>query len=268
MIIPENKTKQLVNMGLLLLTVLSLFVLFKFINEAKETRFIGSEFAYQNTISVTGEGEVVAIPDVATFTFTVREEAKDVASAQEVVTREMNAILDLLKENDVEEKDIKTLSYNIYPQYDYIRIQCITYPCEPGREELRGYEVNHAVQVKVRDTEAVGNLLSLVGNEGADNVSGINFSIDDEDTLKADAREQAIEDAEEKAKRLAKDLGVRIVRVASFYEDRGYPGVMYAESRAYGGDAMMDGAVSYPTANIPVGENTIRSTVTITYQIR
>jgi len=266
--ISKEKSKQLVNVVLVLFVILSLFFFFKFINEIKKSGHIGREVGMQNSISVSGMGEVVALPDVATFSFTVREEFDEVSKAQEDVTNKMNAILDALKTEGIEEKDIKTTGYNIYPQYDYSNIQCLSYPCPPSRQTLRGYEVSHSVMIKVQDTEKTGDLLELVGSFDVDNVSGISFSIDDTEAPEEEARSLAIKDAQKQAEKLADDLGVKLVRVMSFYENN-YPGPYYYDSYAMmgkGDAALGEGGRVSPT--IPTGENTIQSQVTITYEIR
>ncbi len=77
----------------------------------------------------------------------------------------------------------------------------------------------------------------------------------------------AIDDAKEKAESLSKDLGVKLVRIISFYEnsnDGGYPYPMYAESKAIGGDM----AVTNVAPSLSTGENKIMSNVTITYEIK
>lgn len=255
----DKRQQQIGVVFLVLLVLLSIFFLAKTMNEFERRGASG----HLPTITVSGEGEVVAIPDVATFSFSVQEERDTTAAAQESVTEQMNTILDLLKDEGIEEKDIKTTNYSIFPQYDFI--QCISAPCPPSRRELRGYEVSHTIEVKIRDTEEVGDVLALVGDAGADNVSGINFSIDDEEALREEARAKAIEDARAKAKQLAEDLDVRIKGVVSFNES-GDESIYYARQESLAMDGMGGGPSASPS--IPSGENTILSRVHITYEIR
>ncbi len=212
-----------------------------------------------NTITVTGKGEVMAKPDIATISFGVIEEGMDVAKAQEASAIKMNKIIDTIKSSGVEDKDIKTTNYSIYPRYDYLRVN-YTYG---GKQVLAGYDVSQTVQVKIRDLTKIGEILSAVG-DSVTNVSGPNFSIDEEDTIKAQAKEEAIKNAREEAKKLAKSLGVRLVRITSFSEGGVYP--VY-----YGMEKSMTAGIGGADAiapEIPVGENTITSNVTITYEIR
>ena len=235
----------------------------KLASEIKSYGFIGTDARF-DTITVFGEGETFAIPDIAEFSFSVHKKAKTVLEAQNQSAEAINAITSYLRENGAEERDIKTVSYSVNPRYEYPEIRCITYPCpQPGTRELVGYEVNQSIQVKVRDTDKAGEFLSGVGERGATDVSGIALSIDDDEGLQEEARDMAIKDAREKAAKLAKQLDVKLVRVISFSESGNFP--IY-ESYAFGkggGDALES-----IVPEIPVGENKIISNVTITYQIK
>lgn len=249
------------------LVLLGLFLFVQTINGLKEYRYIGGNGMVSNVISVTGEGEEFVTPDVATFTFSMTEVGKDVKDAQDKVTQKIDAALGALKNLGIEEKDIRTTDYNAYPKYEYNQIICITYPCESGRQELVGYEVSQTISVKVRNIDESGEAIDAVAKTGITNVSGLSFVVDNEDEAQRIARQEAITDAEMKAEQLAKDLGVRLVRIVSFSENNGgYPMPYYsakAESAVMlgmGGDAMN------PT--LPTGENRIVSQVTITYEIR
>lgn len=217
-----------------------------------------------NSISVNGEGEVFAVPDLATFSFSVSHDASTITEAQEQVTQKTDIILTKLKDLGIEEKDVKTTDYSAYPKYVYIPIVCAVAPCPPGRPEQDGYTVSHSVSVKVRDADKVGDAVAVVGSNGALNVSGVSFTTDDPDILVAKARELAIDDAKKKAKTLSKDLGVRLGKVISFYENPNGLTPYYDE--AYGGDGVVARSASVPT--LPVGENTIRVVVSVTYEIK
>ena len=214
-----------------------------------------------NTITVAGKGEVVVKPDIATVSFGVTAENLDVAKAQTTATTKMNSIINLLKEKGVAEKDIKLTNYNIYPRYDYVQAQ--VYPYNNGKQVLAAYVVSQTVEVKIRDISKAGEILSGVGSIGVTDVSGLTFTVDNEDTIKDQARDLAITDAKAQAKVLAKGLDVRLVKITSFSEGGNYP--MYSvmnKSMALG--AAADSA----TPQVPMGENKITSTVSITYEIR
>lgn len=250
------------------LGVLALFLLVATIKVLKEYRFVGSGVTATNTITVSGSGEVFAVPDIATFSVTVQEEAKEVKPAQDAATKKSNDIFAYLKSEGVDEKDIQTTDYNVYPQYDYMQATvCREGYCPPGKQVLRGYQVSMTLTVKVRDTKKAGDLLSGVGSRGATQVSGLSFTIDDEDALKAEAREKAIEKARAKADQLADQLGVSVVRVVGFSEDGNYP-IYYAKAEMSMAVDGRGGAAMPPSPEIPTGQNKITSNVSITYEIR
>lgn len=249
------------------LGVLALFLLIATLSELKNYRFIGSGVTATNTITVSGEGEVFAVPDTATFSVTVQEEAKEVKDAQDVATGKSNEIVAYLKSQGIDEKDIQTTDYNVYPQYDYVNTVCTNGYCPPGKQTLRGFQVSQTLTVKVRDTKKAGDLLSGVGSRGASSVSGLSFTIDDQKALEAEARGKAIDDARGKAEALAHQLGVSLVRIVGFSENGNYP-IYYAKAEMSMAADGRGGEAVPPSPEIPVGENKIVSNVSVTYEIK
>jgi uncharacterized protein len=217
-------------------------------------------------ITVQGEGEVMAKPDIGEFSFSVMAEGKTAAEAQDKSAQALNAALAFLKEGGVEDKDVKTSNYYLNPKYRYDTGVCTTMYCPPSNPVIDGYEVSQTVTVKVRDLNKSGDLISGVGDKGATNISGLSFTIDDMTDLKSQAREAAIADAKANADKLAKDLGVRIVRMTGYWENEGGMYPMYDRSYMGGDMAMAEEAKMSP--QMPVGENEIKSTVSITYEVR
>lgn len=223
----------------------------------------------ENTITFSGHGEVTATPDIANVYFTISKEAKTVKEAQSLVAQVEKKSLDFLRSKNILDKDIKTTNASFYPKYEYqydakIMIPCAEYGCpRPGKNVIVGYTASESITVKVRNTDEVGEVMQGLGTLGVSDLSGPNFSIDNEDGLKMAARRKAIEDAKTKAKALARDLGINLGKITSFSESGNYPVPMYAKSMM----AADSGSGSAP-AELPKGENTISSDVTITYQIR
>ncbi|MGB3922057.1 MAG: SIMPL domain-containing protein [Minisyncoccia bacterium] len=258
-----ESTQNVFKWGKIVLIVLAVFLAAEALGSLKGLKAIDPAY---NSISVSGEGEIVAPPDVAVFSFSVSADAKSVSDAQGEVTEKMNSILDGLETMGVEEKDIKTTDYSIWPKYKYEPLICTTMYCPPSRQVEDGYTVTHSVSVKVRKTEQAGEALALVGEKGATNLSGISFVVDDPDKILEEARAMAIADAKEKAKALSKDLGVRLVRVVSFYDNTGGGIPSYGEAMGMGGDMVRN--IKAPAPTIPMGENKITVNVTVVYEIR
>jgi uncharacterized protein YggE len=227
--------------------------------------YIGKQFPSMNTIAVSGKGEAISIPDIATFSFSVTETAKTVKQAQDLATAKINKSLVDVKAKGVEDKDIKTLSYSINPKYEYSQGVCNQYGCPNGRSVLVGYEVSQSIQVKVREISKAGEMFDTLGKVGIENVNGLTFSIDDIEYIKSIARANAIKNAEAKAEKIAKDLGVSLVKVISFYDssDDQYP--MYA--REVMSPDMMSAKASV-APSVPTGEQKVTANVSVTYEIR
>lgn len=244
------------------LILLSVFLATKIVSEIYTWNDTTGDYA-TNTITVEGRAEVQAIPDVATFSFGVNETGESVEAAQTEASKKMNLAIAYLRENGVAEEDIKTANFSVNPHYEYGFCQGIV--CPPQRQEVVGYDVNQMVEVKVRDIEKAGEFLAGITAQNITNVSGLQFVIDDTDALKEEARSKAVLAARAKADKLAKDLGVKIKKVVSFYENNHGGGPVYFESKnsAFGGDVQ-----SSVIPDLPAGENTIVSTVSVTYEIR
>lgn len=219
------------------------------------------------TISVSGEGEVLAVPDIGRFSFSVTAEAMTAAEAQAAMGEKVNAILSYLREQGIEDKDIKVENYNLYPKWRYEERVCafgVSY-CPPGERVQDGFEVTESVAVKVRDTAKAPEVIGGVGERGATNISNLDFTVDDTNALKAEARAKAIADANEKAGVLAKQLGVRVVRLASYYEENSYY-EPYAKTMSY--DMMAEEAMGMGGAELPVGEDSTTVRVNVTFEVQ
>lgn len=218
------------------------------------------------TINVSGEGEVMVVPDIGSFTFGVQAEGEDAVSAQSNSAEAINAITAFLRESGVEERDIETSNYNLNPKYTYEQRTCAAGSyCPPGERVVDGFEVSQMITVKIRDLDAAGVLISGVGDRGATNISSLSFTIDDTDSLIEEARAAAIADAKTNADILAKQLGVKVVKMVGYYEEE--DGM---SPKVYGGEFMersfmADAAIA---PDMPVGEDAVNVKVNITYEIQ
>lgn len=245
------------------LAILALFLLAQTITIA--ANFGRPSVPATDIITVQGAGQATLPPDVARISFTVENTAVAVAAAQAATTKQANAALDFVKGQGIAEKDIKTLSYNIAPQYSYSN------PCPRGAlcpdyggtPKVTGYQVSQTIQVTMRDLTTVGAMLGGLGKLEVQNVSGPAFALDDSTAGYDAARADAIDKAKTQASRLAKQLGVRLGKIVNFSESSGgyaYPADYGIRASAYESKAV--------TPNIPTGENTYSASVSITYAIR
>ncbi|MFA5052922.1 MAG: SIMPL domain-containing protein [Parcubacteria group bacterium] len=234
----------------------------------------GSAASYVNTysksiepssfrnFSVSAEGEAVGIPDVAEFTVgVVTEGGTNIGTLQDENTAKTNAIISFVKENGVEDKDVKTSWYDISPRYTTCYGDGI---CPP--RQIVGYTISSSITVKMRDFSKTGDILSGVITKGANTVSSLTFKIDDEDATRKEARDKAISKAKIKAKELADSAGFKVGRLLSINE--GYATPYYAAGAvmdSYYKEAALSSRT--PVALEP-GSQELTVTVTLTYEIK
>ena len=174
------------NVFLVSLTVLTgVFI----VNKLKEGQYIGQEIETRNTITVSDTGEVYTKPDLVLTTFSVVNEAKTVAEALSQNAKDMNGVIGFVKSQGVEDKDLRTTSFNISPRYEwYDETQCEIYPCPTGKRVLVGYEVQQSLEVKIRGMEKIGTIIEGATEFGANQAGDLQFTIDKQDELKKQAR--------------------------------------------------------------------------------
>lgn len=218
-------------------------------------------------ISVTGKGEKDVKPDVAVVTLGVVSQGRQLKDVQDKNSQKLNAVTDFVKSEGVAENDLKTTQYDIEPQYQYYSTpSCYAAPCPPVRPpEITAYQIQSTLEIKVRDLKKVDEILAGVIENGANEIQSTVFKVDDADAVMAEARALAIKDAEEKAEKLAKDLGVHLGKIMNFNESG--PGVPGQD--VYGMGAGMGVAMKAAAApSVQPGEQNIKSEVTIGYEIK
>jgi len=205
-------------------------------------------------LSVSGEGRASAAPDMAVLGLGVSAKAATVKVASSQAQEAMSDLLDSLENNGVEEKDIQTSQFSIYPEYDY----------RNGEQILTGYRVSHMVQVKVRDIDKAGEVIDDAVEAGGDllQVQSISFTIDDTTALRSEARQQAVADAQAKADELASLAGVTLGKATYITESISTPYPQPYFDR--GGVYAMEEA---PAIEISAGELEVVVSVHITYAI-
>ncbi len=204
----------------------------------------------ERSFTVSGEGKVVAVPDIAQLSIGVLTEGgKNLTELQKQNTEKINRIISYLKEQKIDEKDIKTEYYNISPRYQ--STPCPVYfqtypeiirPC-PSSPEIIGYSISQTISVKVRDLSKAGDILAGVVERGANTVYGPNFTIDEPIKLQNQAREEAIKQAREKAKSIAKAGGFRLGKLISIQEGFSGPPIIYGlEAKGGAGPSIEPGS--------------------------
>ena len=205
-------------------------------------------------ISVYGSGSAFGAPDVAMLQMGVSVLKPSVKQAREQAASAMQDVLDSMKDNGIDEKDIQTTYFSVQAEYNYV----------DDRQELRGFRVTNIVTAKLRDIDKTGDVLDDAIKAGGDlvEVQSVNFTIDDPDELRQEARREAVEDARQKAEALAELAGVKMGKPLSIFESGGPVPVSYR------GAAEMEALpAAEPPTPIEVGELEVSIDVQIVYAI-
>ena len=171
------------------------------------------------TITVVGEGTVKIKPDIAQANIGVEVIRPTVKAASSGAKDSMDAVLQALKEQGVDEKDIQTSGFSVWTERPYG-------PEGPADEIL--YHVSNQVAVTIRELETVGTVLDAAIEAGANNIYGVTFSLADPSQVESAARERAVADAQAKAQELAALNDVKLGDVVSVSEVIGGGGGYYA----------------------------------------
>ena len=206
----------------------------------------------QSGISVSGEGSIDLVPDLALLNVGVEAMAENVSQAREEAAQAMDAVIAAVKAQGLEDRDIQTRAFNIWPQYEY----------QDNRSTLVGYRVNNSATVKIRDINNVGPLIDDVANAGgnATRIDGIRFTVEDPKPHIAALREAAFQDAMAKAEHLATLAGVELGPLTFVTESSGVP---VARDAAF---AVMEAAA--PSTSISGGELQLSMHVQAVFTIR
>jgi uncharacterized protein len=205
-------------------------------------------------ISVVGEGIVLAQPDVARITIGAEVFDASLANAQSQAAQRMDAVVAKLKADGIADTDIRTVSFNVTPQYDQQN-------ANQGQPTLRGYTVQNMVEVRTTNVSGLGALLDDAVGSGATRIFGISFEASDMESLKSRARDQAMANAQAKAQQLARGGGVGLGRPISIEEsDTG--GVTPVQVRTAAP------AAAAPTTPIQPGQLQISTTVRVVYAMQ
>lgn len=204
-------------------------------------------------IWVTGEGKVSVVPDVANLSLGIEAQKETVAEAQQQAAEYMEAVMTVLDDYGIAEKDIKTQYFSIYPVRRW----------EKDKEILIGYRVSNMVRVKIREVDNTGVIIDAVAEAGGDytKINSISFTVDDPTAYYEEVRQKAMADAKAKAGQLAKLAGVDLGKPTYISEGTVYLPV----TRDYYGES----AAPAPTPTTPIspGETEVRLTVQVVYSI-
>ncbi len=209
--------------------------------------------AKTDTFNVTGEGTVDAKPDIATLNVGISAQGTTVKTVQEQINTAINKVAGAIKSLGVDQKDIQTSNYNINPTYDYTG----------STQRITGYTASTNLAIKVRNLDLVNQVIDQATANGANQVGGITFDVDDKTKVEDEARQKAVEAARKKAENAAKIAGFRLGRLVNYSESfEGEPRPIPLRMSVGAPDAE-----KLETAVEP-GSSEIRVIVTLSYEIQ
>lgn len=238
--------------GILIFFIL-LFIFAKWgpaINFSTITQVAGQPFI------VTGTGKEAVAPDIAKIDLGITETGSNLKTVQDSVNKKSQDLVAQIKKTGIADKDIKTISYYVYPQYDY------TTPTQ----RITGYQVTTEYEVTIRDFTKINDLLASATSFGANTIGGVNFDLSDDLKNKTlqDARDQAVAEAKTKASGLAKAAGITLGKIINVSEET--PSNVRPLSLPISGGGVTEKSVTQP--NVQPGVTEIDVMISLSYEVR
>ena len=209
----------------------------------------------KRTISLSATGAVKTTPDRVDISTGVVSEAKSAREALDANTAAMTKVVEALKADGIEAKDIQTVNFSVGPVYEQR-----PYDRPDGKApEVVGYRVTNQVRITLRDIKTLGAILDKVVSLGSNQIDSIEFGVDEPEALKDEARKLALKNVTDNAKLYAEAAGVILGQILSVSEEESayYP-------RAVPAAARMDTAKEVP---IEAGTAAVEVRVRVTWEI-
>ncbi|AEH61008.1 protein of unknown function DUF541 [Methanosalsum zhilinae DSM 4017] len=211
-----------------------------------------SDRSSENTMQMSGNAEMMVVPDTATLSIGVEVRAPTADEATQENAAIMNAVIDELRDIGLQDREIQTSRVSVYPVYNY----------EGRTPTIEGYAASNNVQITTTMLDSLGEMIDRSAAAGANQIGGISFTVSDEKQkeLREDLISEAVADASSKAEILAENLGVEIIGVKTSSISEGtQPRIFYEE-------AVARDAAPEPTPIEP-GESRVSMSVQVTYII-
>ncbi len=203
------------------------------------------------TLTVSGEGQISVVPDLATISLGVTVQGDTAKAALDANSAALSSVIDRLKAAGIEGKDIQTSGLSLGPVFDYSA-------SSGGPQKVLGYSASNMLTVQVHDIAKVGGVLDSAVTDGANTLNGISFGLADPAPATDEARVKAVENARHKAELLAGAAGMKLGPVLSISENGGFSGPVPMAAAAF------DKAGAVP---VEAGQSMIGASVSVTYSL-
>lgn len=222
-------------------------------NNVKKYETIGRADKMERTVTVVGNAKVTAKNNIAITTIGFTNIDLNLDKARSDNNKVMDALMADIKNLNIDEKDLQS-NFTINPENDYT----------PKGSIFKGYRVTNNLTLKIRDLSKITEVLALAGKHGANQVTGLQFTIDDPEDLKVQARNKAVLDAKQKAAQLAGLLNVKLGDLVSYSDYENAP--VYGMKEGFGMGGFAAPASVAPNA-VSSGSQDIYMNVSLTYSI-
>ena len=215
----------------------------------------GNSFSPSRTINVSAQGKTTATPDLAEISFSVVSEGSNPKTLETTNNNKMSDVMAFIKSKGIDDKDITTIAYNLYPNYKYDQNSNTSY--------ITGYTFTQTLSLKIHDLSKVADIISGLTPLGVNQIGGVNFTFNNPDDFIKIARADAITKAETKAKEMASEAGISLGKIVDIGEN-----IVYQPYSLQNAGIKMDASIaqsSVPT--IAPGSQDITDNVSITYQL-
>lgn len=204
------------------------------------------------TFDVVGEGKVTVKPDTGSVTAGIQAQTPTVKGAQDQINSVINKISEVLKQSGIDSKDIQTTNYNIHPTYDF----------SGSTQRITGYSASTNLLIKVKSIDKINEVIDIATNNGANQISGVNFEVEDKLKAENEARQKAVDEAKRKAQDAAKVAGFKLGRIINYSENfGGYP-------RPIPMMRALDAKTQDISTQLEPGSTDISVVVTLSYEIQ
>ncbi|WP_158617230.1 SIMPL domain-containing protein [Falsigemmobacter faecalis] len=201
-------------------------------------------------ITVTGEAGVKVAPDMATIRIGVDTLEGTAAEAMQNNSAQMRSVQEALRASGLQDRDLQTSGLSVQPEYSYP---------QNGERVLQGYRATNGLNVQVRDLAKLGGILDQVTKDGANNIGGLSFGLQESGKAQDEARVAAVKEARRRAEMMAEAEGVKLGRVLEIRE--GSEPAPRPMMRMAAAEAAM------APAPIEAGEMEFSTSVTLTWEL-
>jgi uncharacterized protein len=209
-------------------------------------------------ITVSGQAEVLVVPDEAVFTMSAVTVDKDLPNAKARNDEVVRRILALARKYDVPANLVQTGHISLDERY--------------SDEELTrkprvfvGYEVTKRIAIVLRDVSKAEDLLSDIFKSGITRISNVEFRTTQSRKYRDQARAMAIRSAQEKARALALEIGQSIGKAFTITEE-GFTAARAAMNNNFSSN--VGGNDSNEDNTIALGQISITARVTVSFELK